>query len=128
MFSDRYSNEMTATERASHFPPPANTIDTSAVEKAATLSAERAIQVGADLMLKQPQRIITAVYGFSFAEWSPTGSATYLIGILADARRLRQNMQNIGKRGHWAYDRNRLMSLLQAERALETKIARGDVR
>lgn len=82
------------------------------------------------LLLAQPWRIGRSIYGLAFteADWAPTGSSTYLIEMLTKARSAIRGERKRGKEGHWTFDGARLTGLLQAERALERKIARGDVR
>lgn len=91
-------------------------------EAEAGKSIQRTIELGASIAVAEPWRILRAIYGLRCgrADWAPTGSATYLVKLLADCREAIR-----GNNSAWVGcgDMNRLIALRQAEMALERMIA-----
>ena len=88
------------------------------VELAAVRSARRAVATGAAIMVREPWRIVRAVYPFAPTVWPIPGKP--MTEVLADCSRMVRTHERMAtsQPRYWAYDVNRHVALRQAEDAL----------
>jgi hypothetical protein len=91
-------------------------LDEAALRRRAAESARRIIALGARRMVREPWRIVRAVYPHAPAIWPMRGRPATV--VLADCARMIAAQEAQGRADRWTYDPNRLIALRQAEDAL----------
>ena len=88
-------------------------IDASVAQTAAAFRAERGT-IRPQIMVDQPWRIRRAMDGLCWRENGETYPE-----LLVRCRKQIANMEALGRAGHWAFSRDALLALYEAEAALE---------